>query len=166
VLYNPPPDVSSHTHMNSSQLESIMLTFKHQLLLLLGVPELPQGIVSSELTTPSSNWQLDALLRRRALENVQDSAETLQSIVKLVDQIKNMPVKEDVRGDIRDALTAYDMVVNIIASKMASLLIYSPDIRSGVEVRSISIAAFKSGINAFFSCFFQPRNVGFTVFPS
>jgi phosphatidylinositol glycan class S len=94
--------------MTSPHLQNILLTFKSQFLSLLGVPELPSGVFSSESTL--SDWQLDALLRRRTLENVHDSTETLQSIVKLVDRIKNMPVKEDVRGDIQDALLASDMV--------------------------------------------------------
>ena len=108
MLYNPPSDMSSHARMTSPHLQNILLTLKYQLLSLLGVPELPPGVFSSESTL--SDWQLDALLRHRTLENVHDSTETLQSIVKLVDRIKNMPVKEDVRGDIQGALLASDMV--------------------------------------------------------
>jgi phosphatidylinositol glycan class S len=53
-----------------------------------------------------SDWQLDALLRRRALQNVQGTQDTLHSIVKLVDQIDNMPVGQVVRDDVLDALTS------------------------------------------------------------
>jgi len=49
-------------------------------------------------------------MRRRSLENARGSQETLQSIVKLVDQIENMPVGQDVLGDIQDALAALEEV--------------------------------------------------------
>jgi len=123
VLYNPPSDMSSHTRMTSPHLQNILLTFKYQFLSLLGVPELPPGVFSSESTL--SDWQLDALLRRRTLENVHDSTETLQSIVKLVDRIKNMPVKEDVRGDIQDALLASDMTHEATSKSAALALLHS-----------------------------------------
>lgn len=112
TLFNPPSDTTSHVHMNTSQLEQTFSTFKHQLSALLGVPDLPSGVSSSDDSSTLSPWQLDALLRRRALENVQDSSDTLQSIIKLVDKIENMPVKQDVRGDIQEALTAFDMVIH------------------------------------------------------
>lgn len=98
--------------MSVSHLEQAFSTFKYQLSALLGVPALPSSITSLD-KKGMSPWQLDAILRRRALENVQDSAETLQSIVKLVDKIENMPVKEDVRGDILEALAAFEMVTLI-----------------------------------------------------
>lgn len=125
MLYNPISDASSHLHMTSSHLEDIMLTFERQLLSLLGVPELPQGVTLLESAASPSDWQLDALLRRRAVENVQDTVETLQSIIKLVDQIKNMPVKGDVRGDIRDALAASDMTFDTASKSAASTLLHS-----------------------------------------
>ena len=58
-----------------------------------------------------TDWELDALLRRRAIENLLGSRETLQSIVRLVDQIEGMPVGADVRGDIQDALAALSEVL-------------------------------------------------------
>jgi phosphatidylinositol glycan class S len=67
-------------------------------------------VIHSTSTEVLTDWQLDALLRRRALENARGSQDTLRSIVKLVDQIKNMPVGQYVRGDVQDALTALDKV--------------------------------------------------------
>jgi phosphatidylinositol glycan class S len=86
----------------------VFSSFSSQLLALLGAPPLPHEITRSTTDRASvlSDWQLDALIRRRALENAQGSQDTLQSIVKLVDQIKNMPVGEDVRDDVEDALQA------------------------------------------------------------
>ncbi|EMD35422.1 hypothetical protein CERSUDRAFT_116191 [Gelatoporia subvermispora B] len=87
------------------ELDEAFTTFRHQLMTLLGVPELSKSIRSRELLT---GWQLDALLRRRAIENAQGSKDTLQSIVQLVRQIENMPVGQDVRDDVQGALNALE----------------------------------------------------------
>jgi len=60
-----------------------------------------------------TDFQLDTLYRQRASENVGSSKETLQSIVNLVDQIPNMPVGQDVRDDVLEALFALEVVCHI-----------------------------------------------------
>jgi len=55
-------------------------------------------------------WQLDALTRRRTLENAKLAKETLKSTVLLVDKIANMPVDKFVRGDVQNALDALELV--------------------------------------------------------
>ena len=86
--------------------------FRSQLLALLGVSPLPPSVSIGLTSSPGhlSDWQLDTLLRRRALENTRDSEEALSSIVKLVDQIENMPVGQDVKGDVQGALDAIEQV--------------------------------------------------------
>lgn len=108
VVHNFPSDMVSHLHMTPDHLESIFSAFRLQLFSLLGAPELPKGVVSLD-GTPISQWQMDSLLRQRSLENVLSTTETLHSIIKLVDQIENMPVKEDVKGDIQDALDSLEL---------------------------------------------------------
>ena len=95
-------------------LHEVFTIFANQLLALLGVPTLPPEVVNMDTSVDLSDWQLDALIRRRTLENVHESQDTLLSIVKLVDQIEDMPVGEDVRGDIEDALEALNKV-NILS---------------------------------------------------
>ncbi|EDR08213.1 uncharacterized protein LACBIDRAFT_297633 [Laccaria bicolor S238N-H82] len=85
-------------------LQTSFSAFSHQLLSLLGIPQLPIGIRDTASGSSIREWQLDALLRRRTLENAKGSQDTLKSIIKLVDQIENMPVGEDVKGDVEDAL--------------------------------------------------------------
>ena len=108
TIHNFPSDMTSHLPMTSDHLESVFSAFRFQLLSLLGVPELPKGVASLD-NTPLSQWQMDSLLRQRSLENVVSTTETLHSIVKLVDQIENMPVKEDVKGDIQNALDSLEL---------------------------------------------------------
>lgn len=70
--------------------------------------------VSAEL----SERQLDQLIRQRTYENVKDTQETLQSIIALVNQIENMPVGQDVKGDVQNSLNALDEV----SAKLDSLI--------------------------------------------
>ena len=120
VIYNPPPESTSHMQLSSSQLKPIFSSFSDQLRALLGVPKLPPGarIAVTDSAAPIlTDWQLDALLRRRILENVQSSQDTLLSIIKLVEQIGNMPVGRDVKDDVNGALAALDKVkYNVLLS--------------------------------------------------
>lgn len=115
VLYDPPPDINTqpHAHLTSTHLDSIFSSFSAQLLALLGVPPLPKHLYRAPNSPLITGWQLDALLRRRSMENVKGSQDTLRSIIKLVDQIENMPVGQNVKGDIQDALLALDNVRHI-----------------------------------------------------
>ncbi|KAG2134845.1 phosphatidylinositol-glycan biosynthesis class S protein [Suillus clintonianus] len=96
---------SSSLHLSYNDLKPVFRNFATQLTALLGVPPVPLGL-SMEESSALSDWQLDTLLRRRALQNVQGSQDTLHSIVKLVDQINNMPVGQVVRDDVLDALAS------------------------------------------------------------
>lgn len=106
-----PPTSTPKTSLSSAGLDPIFSAFSSHLLALLGVPNLPTGVTkSSDVHHMLTDWQLDALLRYRALSNAQGSKDALQSIVKLVDQIENMPVGQDVRGDVQGALIALEQV--------------------------------------------------------
>jgi phosphatidylinositol glycan class S len=120
VVHNFPSDMTSSLSMDSGRLENTFCAFRLQLLSLLGVPELPDGIMSLD-DGPLSQWQMDSILRRRSLENVISTTGTLESITKLVSQIENMPVKEDVRGDIQDALNSLELTYKSSNSAKSAL---------------------------------------------
>ena len=61
-------------------------------------------------------------MRRRTLENAERAKDTLRSIVKLVDEIQNMPVDNDVRNDVVNALNELDEVM-VYPSKSISPVI-------------------------------------------
>ena len=114
VIYNPKTIGVAQT-LAPRALDDIFATFRQQLSALLGVPELPAHI---HARSPGvSDWQLDALIRRRTAENTVGAQETLQSIVRLVAQIGDMPVGEDVKGDVEDALAALDKVSTLEARR-------------------------------------------------
>ncbi len=111
TLFNPPIDNSGrNTNLPSQINDHVFRGFSKQLLSLLGVPPLPAGIEQDENVSGLSDWQIDVLMRRRALENAKGTQETLTSIVKLVNQIENMPVKEGVKDDVQGALNALEKV--------------------------------------------------------
>ncbi|EGN92894.1 hypothetical protein SERLA73DRAFT_98679 [Serpula lacrymans var. lacrymans S7.3] len=112
--------------LSRSHLQPVFSAFRHQLLALLGVPPIPAGMNLVD-DDPLSDWQLDAVLRRRALEATQGAQETLYSIVKLVEQIDNMPVGQHVKGDVQDALTALEQVYKVSPSSPTLALRWSSE---------------------------------------
>lgn len=109
-IYNPPAHVSTSSYqLSADDLRPAFAIFRSQLLKLLGVPSLPTGVSVKSTgpgTTHISDWQLDALLRKRAYENARGSAEALSSIVNLVNQIEGMPVSKAVRDDVGESLSS------------------------------------------------------------
>jgi phosphatidylinositol glycan class S len=100
--------------LTSHDLDPIFSSFSAQLLALLDVPKLPEGLHILEEKAIITDWQLDALLRRRTLKNARGAQDTLSSIVKLVDQISNMPVGQRVKTDVQDTLAALEKVCFMI----------------------------------------------------
>jgi phosphatidylinositol glycan class S len=88
----------------AADLDASFHTFRSQLSSLLGVHPFPHGVVNTKGRMSISDWQLDSLMRRRLLETTSATQETLSSIVKLVNQIENMPLGPGVRNDVRDSL--------------------------------------------------------------
>lgn len=140
------------------------------MLALLGVPELPSHVelASSDSKRLISDWQLDALLRRRTLENASGSQDTLLSIIKLVEQINNMPVKEDVRDDVEGALSALTKVTTTfrylthfsrsdIITKM-----YDSSTKSLEQTFAFSVESFNLASRAFFN----PGMLALLYFPA
>ena len=107
VIHNPPLSDVKSADLSTQDLNSYFSSFSNQLMALLGVAKLPLNI---DYKDALSDWQLDALLRRRTFENAQGSQDTLSSIVKLIDKIENMPVHHGVRDDVQNALHALTKV--------------------------------------------------------
>ncbi|KAJ2925382.1 hypothetical protein H1R20_g11689, partial [Candolleomyces eurysporus] len=110
VIYNQ-PQVSTMPKLSEHGLHRSFSTFATQLMTLLGVPDLPPGILRAR-NDPGliSAWQLDALVRRRILETAKGTQDTLRSFIQLANQIDNMPIGESVRNDIEGSLNALEKV--------------------------------------------------------
>ncbi|KAG6854093.1 hypothetical protein C0991_010507 [Blastosporella zonata] len=146
VIFNPEGS-TQESKLASPNLDAIFSAFSEHLLSLLGVPRLPPNLVKPSRWL--TDWQLDALLRYRTLSNSQGSQNTLRSIVSLVDQIENMPVGHDVRGDVQGALVALE---EMFEAPKASL----------VDKFRLSARAFTLSSRAFFN----PGMLALLYFPA
>ncbi|KAJ3508055.1 hypothetical protein NLJ89_g5968 [Agrocybe chaxingu] len=147
VILNPEKPINGDLPLKD--LNVVFSSFARQMHGLLGVPQLPSDVEHSGGSSVISDWQLDALLRRRTLENEAGSQDTLLSIIKLVDKIENMPVKEDVRDDVEGALNAL--------TKM-----YDSSSKSLKETFTHSAQSFALASRAFFS----PGMLALLYFPA
>jgi phosphatidylinositol glycan class S len=160
-----------------SSLTPVFSVFRSQLRTLLGVPAIPPSISVSNFSPSNvpplhpnervshhrlSPWQKDALLRTRTLENVNGARETLESIVKLVHQIQNMPVKANVRGDVVGALDALRRLCPFIPSLANSRSCLSHKDLSLEEALLHSSEAYTKASRAFFS----PDMLAMLYFPT
>ncbi|KAI0035478.1 phosphatidylinositol-glycan biosynthesis class S protein-domain-containing protein [Vararia minispora EC-137] len=155
VVTNQPSDAPASHSFSADDLDGVFATFRKQLLILLGVSELPLEYELAD--TLISDWQLDTLYRRRATENIASSRETLESIVKLVDQIPNMPVGEDVNGDFQVALAALEDVAFTLYSFAAyHACSDSPELTLQNSARAVTHAS---------RAFFSPGMLALLYFP-
>ncbi|KAG8831599.1 GPI transamidase component [Serendipita sp. 399] len=149
VLFNPSFIQSPR---NAAEIFSL---FRTQLLTLLGVSQLPSNVVIAPgpdgSKEPLSPWQIDALLRQRIRENTEGSIQALTSIIKLVNQLKNMPVGTDVKGEILQAIEQLEMMNTPETSPRSALELFT---------RSRHALAYSS------KAFFNPGMVGQLYFPA
>ncbi|KZT60958.1 hypothetical protein CALCODRAFT_72762 [Calocera cornea HHB12733] len=154
VIHNPSGhhEGAPNTLLSAHDLAGPFKVFRSQLSALLGVPQFPPQVVTSawQHKSPITPWQLDALKRRRALENVRNSADALRSIVSLVNQIENMPVGQDVLGQVDGALAALDATTPAASSSSLS------------QILAHSIDAFTLSSKAFFN----PGMIGLLYYPT
>ncbi|KZS87266.1 hypothetical protein SISNIDRAFT_447022 [Sistotremastrum niveocremeum HHB9708] len=122
VIYNPPALGQPLGPLPDTVLQDVLSIYENQLLALLGVSANSQCITDS---SDISQWQLDALMRRRTIENVNRSVDALNSIVKVVNSIQQMPVGKDVREDVNTALDALAKFYPPLPLSPSELLAYS-----------------------------------------
>ncbi|CUA73717.1 GPI transamidase component PIG-S homolog [Schizosaccharomyces pombe 972h-] [Rhizoctonia solani] len=152
AILNPRSEGTANSVLSPHDLKPIFHIFRKQLEGLLGVPALPppfdlrldRGSTSKQVL---SGWQLDTLLRRRTLENIQGSVQTLSSIVGLAGQIENMPIGSSVRDDVLSALEELSQTHN--ATYPTQTLTHS--------ALSLQLAS---------RAFFNPTMVGLLYFPA
>ena len=164
VLLNLPADGPPKLHLTEAELDHVFSGFRAQLLRLIGVSELPPEVRSAEPSLPLTDFQLDTLYRQRAFENAGSSKETLQSIVKLVDQIPNMPVGQDVRDDVLEALSALEVVcptsLKLFLSKKFKLYV-------GVwNIPALALQHSRRALTLASRAFFNPGMLALLYFPA
>ncbi|MBW0531755.1 hypothetical protein O181_071470 [Austropuccinia psidii MF-1] len=101
VIYNPPDAITSQSHptLDITQLDLPMQIFRHHLLNLL-------GLVDNHQEPALYTLALDAIIRRRIIENTHESINSLQVTLKLVNDQTNMRVSAQVQNQFKGALKA------------------------------------------------------------
>ncbi|KAH0562901.1 hypothetical protein KQX54_000919 [Cotesia glomerata] len=117
VISNSPTDVCKQAIKSNYEKPAevvpnavtIMGVFLSQLRLLLGIPE-PDDKIPGIMVTPTPGesilreWEFDALLRVRAIEQLTSAKLTLQSLAQLLEEISNIVITETVGNRIKTAL--------------------------------------------------------------
>ncbi|XP_071848584.1 GPI transamidase component PIG-S-like isoform X1 [Apostichopus japonicus] len=105
-VQNPaPPEEENSTLPSEYQVDmkSAMEVYLSQLRLLIGVPNQKSNEdVHFALPgqTALTEWELQALLRKRAVENIATATSTLFSLSKLLEKINNMVINDDIAAEV------------------------------------------------------------------
>ncbi|KTW25766.1 hypothetical protein T552_03379 [Pneumocystis carinii B80] len=102
VIYNQ-ESTNANPYLNTTSLLPIFHIFVSNFLSLLGVPSLPSYIHQEPLPILNS-WRLDGLYRQRIVENMVFASTTLGSLSRLVRQISNMAVPDQVQQDVFETI--------------------------------------------------------------
>lgn len=118
-IFNPPLSLCGNGEKESPWLNSaaIMNTFKMQLKLLIGIPELDKIDGVEQLPLPASgirDWEMDSLMRIRATEHLVSARITLKSLAQLLDEISNIVINDEVGDRIWEAILKSHESINKI----------------------------------------------------
>ncbi|KDN42089.1 hypothetical protein K437DRAFT_258029 [Tilletiaria anomala UBC 951] len=106
-----------------SLVEAVTLWNIH-LRALLGLPRSAYGL--SQATSASANptvtsFEVDLLGIARIKENIRNSIETLDSIIKLVDKLQNLGVDKTVQADFRQSIACLNQIEERLSSTLATV---------------------------------------------
>ncbi|XP_051175486.1 GPI transamidase component PIG-S [Leptopilina boulardi] len=109
VIINPPVDacISTKPVEITPNDATVIGVFFAQLRLLLGIPDptpIPGAAVVPLFGFKPREWELDTLLRVRAVEQLTSAKLTLQSLAQLLEEISNIVITETVGNRIKNAL--------------------------------------------------------------
>lgn len=164
AILNPEEDLIKH----SDQLASVFATFGAQLRSLMGIPALPVEVLNAFPEQYISDWQFDNVLRRRIWESTRGTKDTLASIVKLVHQLENMPIGQDVQNDVRGALDSLHKVCMALYHHNhfthSSFLQVFDLAKSSSSLEDIIIPAIRANVLSS-RAFFNPNMLALLYFP-
>ena len=112
LLYN----IEGVTNMQGTvhhkvEMQRVFESFLEHFRTLVGLPSFASYSVQNVMfDLPNSDgitdWELDNLMRFRSLENTASSIHTLDSLLKLLNQIKNMVINDEIAKDVYTAVNA------------------------------------------------------------
>ena len=72
-------------------------------------------VVDEPLDAAFTDWELDAWLRRRGLENVATSAATLKSLSDLLDKVQNIVINDEIGREVETALRSCQRAIEALS---------------------------------------------------
>jgi len=148
VIFNPAKN-SGNLQLGDSDLLPAMQLFVAQLRELLGIPHLEKTIVPSQ-EKGIAEWERDNFMRRYTFDNIGSTIATLKSLSKLVQNLTNMVVLDNI-GDL-----------------CSSSLDYLEKSRNSLELSQYEIAfsSSKEAFKAAEEAFFDPNMLAVLYFPN
>ncbi|XP_043196305.1 GPI transamidase component PIG-S-like [Amphibalanus amphitrite] len=109
-VYNPP---AGQETVDARRVVTVLVT---QLRLLLGVPEPPlEAVVRPAGPSGLRGWELMALRRLRAVENVESARRNLASLAAMLEQISNIVIDDSVGAAVQDGVAAAEEAARYLA---------------------------------------------------
>ncbi|XP_065889865.1 GPI transamidase component PIG-S-like isoform X5 [Dysidea avara] len=108
VVYNHDSSNGSDHHDVLVDMHRVMPTFITQLKKLLGLPELERDSVDILIEEVPEhgvlNWQTDRMLEAKMVECVSFTLTTLQSLLRLLDEVKNMVISDKIQQEVMHSM--------------------------------------------------------------
>lgn len=102
-----PPGAARLSH---ADLAAPFRAFSNQLRAQLAIPSLP-----GQPSVHKTQWEVQALMRARTIQNARDTAHKLGAIARQVKDLQNMRIPKAVQEDVRGALDALAQVRHRLA---------------------------------------------------
>ena len=71
-------------------------------------------VIDDPLDAAFTDWEVDAWLRRRGLENIATSAATLKSLSDLLDKVQNIVINDDIGREVETSLRACQRAIEAL----------------------------------------------------
>ncbi|KAI9011144.1 phosphatidylinositol-glycan biosynthesis class S protein [Gaertneriomyces semiglobifer] len=160
VIVNP-DEQTGEVDLSADKLEPVMSIFLSQLRDLMGVKavEIPNTLRNARVTYETglsgiTSWELDRLVRTRTLQNIEDTVQTLNSILNMIEQLEAMPVSDHIQEMVSASLSSLDRAKKALQSNADGVARYIE--AAGFARKAVTLAS---------DAFFDPTMVAMLYFP-
>jgi len=148
VIYNPQNVTKKNVSLSEKDLLPIMQLFLGQLRELLGIPSTVSNIIPST-SHGIAQWEVDSLTRHILLYNINSSITTLNSLSKLVQNLTNMVILDNIASLCQTSLSSLKQADEFL----------------GQRKYDEAFQASKQAIMAAEEAFFDPNMLSLLYFP-
>jgi phosphatidylinositol glycan class S len=143
---------AAHCNLTLSELQLFAEIVVEQARKILGVQPLQIDVLHATATSPVglTGWEMDRWIRKRTAENVVNAARTLTSLAKLISNMGNMVVMDDIRNNVQGSLDGFHETMDALKNGNSNL----------------AFASSKRAVDLAESAFFDPTMVSMLYFPT